>query len=362
MFGSRLRNVLALLLLVSPAAAFAMSCEPVSFTLQQAYDNSDAIVIAVASDCTSPDRKDEQTSGGARCSLATLEVLKPARSPRDYATIGQSAGCGLTFEVGRQYLLFLNESNELLPYSWAVENDRDPIGMVASYIEVLRDRREGHIDGLPEPWFFHGRDRSCVLFQHHGFERIVFHTSSIAPQLKREDWQLEQMGSQWVYRRTVEPGNEATGMQPRFSTVSSTMPNLTDQKHSLRVYLGDTRPAPDRLSVLSAGDTSWPLHQTRLRDYLGERMLSESVHYDAGEDIALAVLEKFEAGVDFSITARAVGRNALDIDSTNSRYTSGRAPEKVRRIDSKSHRIQPALERYRECLDRLDSTATDATK
>ncbi len=356
------RTLLALLLLVSPAVAFALSCIPNAYTLQEAHDSSDAIIIAIVSDCAVPKSADGWSTGGDSCTLSTLEVIKAASPARDYTVIADSAGCGLSLHVGHQYLLFLDELNGVLKYSTPLQGSYEKSDPLGAHLEILRDYRDGRINDLPEPWFYYESEQVCTLYQAVGFTQITFQTVSAGWQVGNgEDWQLQKTAGEWVYRRTQQSAGETNNQTSQSVTVSSTLPDFPNQRHSLQVSFSDTRPAPNRLAVLSADGTSWQLHQTRTRSYRGERMSHESVVYVASEKSTMSILEHLDSGIDFTVTALAVA-DAADGDDTSQRQFGYRAPEPELRVDSKSDRIHPALAKYRECLEKPERKDADATR
>ena len=94
--------------LVLPMNARALDCAPRAFTLSEAYDAADSIIVGLVTECEEEVSREPWADGGSDCSYVSLDVLKESKSVRDYRGISNSSGCGLSLHVGEQYLMFLD--------------------------------------------------------------------------------------------------------------------------------------------------------------------------------------------------------------------------------------------------------------
>src|SRR5690606_7531132 len=73
------RPVIALIamiiVLVSARSAYALSCKSELFTLSEAYEAADSIIVALVTECEEEVSSDSWASGGDGCSFVSLEVL-----------------------------------------------------------------------------------------------------------------------------------------------------------------------------------------------------------------------------------------------------------------------------------------------
>ena len=95
--------------------ARATSCiEPPQLALEEAFETADAIVVMQATGCAGRDIAQGQHCPSSQYVLHVIEVLKEASPARDYSGVFASAGpmgCGYSFSIGPEYLLYLDEMN-----------------------------------------------------------------------------------------------------------------------------------------------------------------------------------------------------------------------------------------------------------
>ena len=146
--------VFSTILLVLPATALSLSCAPNAFTLSEAFEKADSIIVALVTECKKEISSEAWAHGGADCSFVSLEVLKESKPVRDHRGVASSHGCGLSLFVGKQYLLFLDSENKPIGLSASLSGDQSPFQLSTSYQKILREYRDGAIQDLSEPWVF----------------------------------------------------------------------------------------------------------------------------------------------------------------------------------------------------------------
>lgn len=88
-------NLLIHSLLWIPTITYALSCAPRDFTLNEAYESADSVIVGLVTECQQPVSRDSWASGSDDCSFTALGVLKESLPARDYSGVTSSAGIGL---------------------------------------------------------------------------------------------------------------------------------------------------------------------------------------------------------------------------------------------------------------------------
>jgi hypothetical protein len=101
----------------APTITHALSCASRHFTLSEAYEAADSIIVGLITECKEEVSSDPWANGGSDCSFSSIEVLKEPSPARDYSGVTSSSGCGLSLHVGGQYLLFLDSKNQPMHFS-----------------------------------------------------------------------------------------------------------------------------------------------------------------------------------------------------------------------------------------------------
>ncbi len=337
-------------LLLFFATVHAGSCEPGDFTLADAYEEADSIIVGVVTACERVDSAGRSPDGGDRCAFSTLEVLKDANPARDYAGFAESAGCGLRLQVGQQYLLFLNGGNEPLRYS-------EPIGtgdwiaiQVNARIAILRDFRNGVTADISEPWFFYKSffDTCMLLHRVRGNQLDFTRRPESARRLEEFDWSRVMIEGRSVaftpeqvrmFKSMVEYGRDMFEGNPQ----------------TLAVGFVESPPWIQRSAAISVGSRSWSLEPRRLNIHRKDEVVPAGFKYIAQGQAAEEILAALETPSDVVVTAIASTGNGATPDAvvaqgpTEESSMSLRSPEPVLRFETRSTNLQRAIAEYRSC-------------
>ncbi|MEM7612099.1 MAG: hypothetical protein AAF270_10490 [Pseudomonadota bacterium] len=252
-------QLLALALMPSVASAFTCAAEP--YTLREAYEDADSIIIGVVTECAQPISGAPHTGGGAGCIFTGVEVLKGVVPARDYRGRADSAACGLAYEVGKQYLLFLDQDNQPLPYSAPMEGEHYRATQATDYARVLRDYRASRVDGLDEPWQLDQSSGVCTVSMMEKRYRIsVTEMPTFEPAI---EWTRESRGKQTIYTAMVPVLNSQPGSPTNEIRVSAfgVVPTFEDGAIAINVTLPDAQSKNLRVASVEINGKSWPLHR-----------------------------------------------------------------------------------------------------
>ena len=392
-----MRHTVLLLLLVNsllgmPAAALALSCAPRNFTLNEAYEAADSIIVGLITECQEETSRDTWTNGGDDCSFTSLEVLKDSTPVRDYSGVTSSSGCGLSLHVGNQYLLFLDSTNQPMWFSAPLSGDHYSVNLASKYLKVIRDFRNGLVNDLAEPWNFGEFEGQCSINQSiRGHQISFFARSPDGPQHPAPDWTEQSIDGNTVYKATVPmvdldsklPAGEAKML------AFGNIPDFTNARMVFRVSLEERSPAPPRQAMLSVGNKTWPLYRMETTLILAGSSAHTAVEYYGAGDVAEQILSAMMQPADIVVTATIVssesapaavvptppnspsiavasssddffGQAAPGSSSTvpsvapNARgnepsYSQKTPPEVVLRMESRSTQLKDVIQDFREC-------------
>lgn len=389
--------VLALTLLGLPVIAHALTCASRLFTLSEAYEVADSIIVGLVAECKDEVSSDPWASGGNSCSFTTLEVLKESMPARDYNGVASSSACGLSLHVGDRYLLFLDSENQPMWFSAPLGGDPQQVQVANSYLRILRDFRNGFINDLAEPWMFIESDHSCSISHGIGGNQIRFtRRTSDAPQQPRPEWNQEKVGDKPVYKATV-PIFAANATAPSGDAevvVFGNAPDYSDDALMLRVSLRERSPAPVRRVTLSVGNQTWSLNRMEMHLSLAGASAHTIVEYYVAGDIAEKILSAMAQPSDIALSATVIpsdtaseppeiaaseqssfvqaptkdaysGQAAPETNSTRPKSTSNvraarsrraqkESPDPVLRVESRSTQLPSVIERFHACHARKE--------
>lgn len=275
------------------AIANALTCAPAHFTLSEAYESADRIIVGLITECKEEVSRDAWVSGGSECSFTSLEILKESVPARDYNGVTSSAACGLSLQVGSQYLLFLNSRNQPMQFSAPLDGDQPMARRANDYLRMLRDFRNGAVGDLAEPWLFGKISGYCTAWHRVGGNTISFRRAAPGtPQQPMPDWTQETTGGKKVYRAIV-PTYDVDSQSPSEEAemvVFGEIPEYSNDALTLTVNLLETPPAPVREATLSAGDRTWSLIRMETDLSVLGRPVHKMVEYFAIGDVAEQVL------------------------------------------------------------------------
>lgn len=295
-------------LLMLPIAAGALSCAMPVNTLAEAYDEADSIIIGLVTDCAEPVSSDPWTGGGAGCSFDTLEVLKAAVPARDYRGTADSEACGLSLQVGNQYLLFLDEDNRPLPFSTGLNGDSNRAALPREQVRILRQFRDGAVADLSDPWIFYEQDGTCTISHAVGGYQIAFSQRKVAAEPSGNDFTRDVVDGKTVLTgKAVVTGEMPHGDQPDVTIVMpADTPEFPLDGLMLDVAFLEP-PVPERRAVLTAGSATWPLYRMEISIAFGNgrahRMVTYHVGGEAAEEILSAMLEPTDVTIAATLVA-----------------------------------------------------------
>ena len=363
--------------LALPGAAFALSCASPNFTLSEAYEAADSIVVGLVTECKETTSQSVWVGGGSDCSFVTLEVLKEASPARDYGGTATSQACGLSLFVGEQYLLFLDSENRPLLYSSPLSGEGQLPKRAGGYLRILRDFRDDVSSELSEPWVAGELNGMCFLSHEIGGHHIMFSRwTDDAPAWPKHEWARETVDGRTVYRGRVQvevPG--PAPMSVEFVTTGDFSQYAPDMQ-LLQVNFQEWPPAPARNATLSVGSRVWPLHWVKSvpsrGDWRGDPTVRYQVFGDVTEEILSAMLRPSDVVVSASLVAATSPdthppaaaaapdatvpapsltneRPAAGLAEHDALGTSGEAPAAVIRLETRSTQLAHAVGRYRAC-------------
>ncbi len=293
--------------------AQALSCAAPSFTLQEAYDAADRIVVGLVTECERETSSDPWVGGGENCSFTSIEVLKESSPARDHGGVASSAACGLSLVVGEQYLLFLDRDNKPMYYSAPLSGEHAQGTLAKAYVRILQEFRSGAGDGLAEPWFVHASVNGCTVWQRVGGTRLTFSSSTTAvlPDTSYT-WTQVTIDGRKAFK-TVTPTFDGDGQAAQGQAeivVYGRQPDESDAGLAFRVDLQERWPGPFREATVSVGSKSWPLYRMELTMAVGGRKLDPVASYIAVGDAAEEILAAMTKPSDIVVTAAVVETEA----------------------------------------------------
>lgn len=282
-----------IIVLVSARSTHALSCKSEPFTLDEAYEAADSIIVALVTECQEQVSSDSWASGGDGCSFVSLEVLKHAVPARDYGGMVNSSGCGLSFNVGSQYLLFLDSENQPMYFSAPLAGDHYLIQQTSHYLRILRDFRNRHISDLAQPWLHYEYEGFCTIRQSVAGHQISFsRRMPDAPPEPKPDWIRETINGETVHRATVPLLYPETRLPAGDAQIVAfgDVPGYADDVLVLRVSLQDTSPSTVRQATLSVDDRTWLLNRMEILFFGAGASGHKSVDYWAAGETAEQIL------------------------------------------------------------------------
>lgn len=301
-------TISAVLLSALPINTYALSCAARIFTLSEAYEAADSIIVGLVTECEQEVSDDPWAHGGANCSFVSLEVLKESVPARDYRGVASSSGCGLSLHIGNQYLLFLDSENRPMHFSAGLISDDHAARISNAYVRILRDYRNGVSDDLSEPWVFAEFEDMCFLSHGVRGNQISFsHGKRGAEEQAKRNWARETVDGKAVYRST----DDTIGAME--VVVTGDLPTYPDGVQMLSVSLPERSPAPLRHASLSVGTQSWSLYRVQAAMSIRGMPATTTVDYKIGgaaaEQILAAMMEPSDIVVTATLTV-APGNNA----------------------------------------------------
>ena len=310
-FSGRVLSVVAstaaiVALLILPINARALSCAPRDFTLSEAYDAADSIIVGLVTECDEEVSREPWANGGSGCSFVSLDVLKESNSARDYRGVASSSGCGLALQVGKQYLLFLDNKNKPLHFSTSINGGQRPNRLSDSYQRILRDFRDGVIRDLSEPWWFGGNEGTCSLSHAVGGHRISFGrgtTDSQGP--LANNWTREKVDGKAVYsgRTRAIGANSSSPLLDVEVVVAGDIPEYPADAQLLSIEFEEPTPAPVRQATITVGNKSWQLY--RVEEFISISGIPPitRVGYKVGGEVSEQILSAMSKPSDIVVSA-----------------------------------------------------------
>jgi hypothetical protein len=326
-------------LLVLPMNARALSCAPRVFTLSEAYDAADSIIVGLVTECEEEVSREPWANGGSDCSFVSLDVLKESNSARDYRGVSSSSGCGLSLQVGKQYLLFLDNENRPMHYSASLNGEQYSTQLSNSYQRILRDFRDGVIRDLSEPWMFGEYEGACSLSHNVGGHRITIGRG--APDAEEQsalDWTSETVDGKTTYRgqtRAVGASSSSPLLDVEVVVVGD-LPEYPIDTQMLTISFQEQAPAPVRRATISVGSKSWPLYRVEKLISISGMPDINRVSYQVGGEVSEQILSAMSKPSDVVVSAVLV----------NSPHVDSESPPGVSQLDEGSVILAPQGDDY----------------
>lgn len=313
----QMRNVIAstlsiLTFFLAPTITHALSCASRHFTLSEAYEAADSIIVGLITECKEEISSDPWANGGSDCSFSSIEVLKEPIPARDYSGVTSSSGCGLSLHVGGQYLLFLDSKNQPMHFSAPLSGDRYQAQLANRYLRIIRDFRNGVVNDLAEPWMFGGSGGYCSIW--HSIRGNQFRFSrrtSDAPQQPKPDWTQELINGETVYRTNVPTFDTDTNLPAGMVEIVAfgDIPDYPDDALMLTVHLQEASPAPVRQATLAVGSKTWSLNRVEMNLSLPGASAHTVLDYHAVGDAAEQILSAMAEPSDIVVSATVIASN-----------------------------------------------------
>ena len=354
--------------------ARALSCAPRVFTLSEAYDAADSIIVGLVTECEEELSREAWANGGSGCSFVSLDVLKESDSARDYRGVASSAGCGLSLLVGKQYLLFLDNENRPMRFSTSLNGAQYPNQLSDSYQRILREFRGGVIRDLSEPWMFGEHEGACFLSHAVGGHRISFGRGTPDSQERlAEDWTREKVDGTTVYSgRTRSIGaNSSSPLLDVEVVVAGDIPEYASDAQMLSIEFQEQTPAPVRQATITVGNRSWQLYRVEEFISISGMPPITRVGYKVGGEVSEQILSAMSKPSDVVVSAVLVNSPHVDDyfsqlppesgsvkpeiapsgGATRAYESRKELPVAVLRLETRSTQLPAVLEGYRACSE-----------
>ena len=305
-------STLVLALILFSTSVHASSCRARIFTLAEAYEEADGIIVGIVTACEEEQSTDMWVGGGSGCAFATLEVLKDSTPTRDYGGVANSAACGLSLKVGHQYLMFLNNENQPLWYSEQFGRSEWADVRMNQQIGILRDFRNGVAADLAEPWVVHKSViGACTLYHSFRGNHLSFtRRPDDAVPLEEVDW-----------------GNIMADGKPAFSPaqireikrqIDESPEKWPDKDLVLTIQFAEVWPRAARDADIRVGNRSWRLERREHTPRAGNiTALDRQMFYIARGEAAEEILAAMAAPSDIVATAIVAADEASDSPATS---------------------------------------------
>jgi len=298
--------------------ARALSCAPRIFTLSEAYEAADSIIVGLVTECEEEVSREPWANGGSDCSFVSLDVLKESNSARDYRGVSSSSGCGLSLHVGKQYLLFLDSENRPMRFSASLNGEQYQTQLSNSYQRILREFRDGDIGDLSEPWMFVEYEGACSLSHNVGGHRISFGRGTTDGQGQlAQDWTHEKVDGKTIHRgRTRAVGSDSTSQLLDTEVVAvGDIPDYPIDTQMLSIAFQEQTPAPARQAIISVGSRSWPLYRVEFSISISGLPTMTNVSYQVGGEVSEQILSAMSKPSDIVVSAVLVTSPSVDSKS-----------------------------------------------
>ncbi len=305
-------------LLVLTTNARASDCVPRVFTLSEEFDAADSIIVGFVTECEEDPGRELWTDGGRDCSFVSLDVLKESGSARDYGGISSSSGCGLSLQVGKQYLLFLDNENTPMHYSASLDGEHYRTELMNSYQRILREFRDGVIRDLSEPWLFSTPQGTCLLSHSVGGHRISFGGGiSNAEEQSAEGWTVEKVDGKTIHRgqTSAVSSGSSTPLLDAEVVVVSEIPEYPIDAQYLFIELQEQTPAPVRQATITVGDRSWQLYRVETLISINGMPSITDVRYKVGGEVSEQILSAMSKPSDIVVSAVLVNSPNVDFEA-----------------------------------------------
>jgi hypothetical protein len=314
-----------IIVLVSARSAYALSCKSELFTLSEAYEAADSIIVALVTECQEEVSSDSWASGGDGCSFVSLEVLKDAVPVRDYGGVASSSGCGLSVNVGSQYLLFLDSENRPMHFSAPLAGDHYLAQQTGQYLRILRDFRSGYVSDLSEPWLHYEYEGYCAIRQSVAGHQISFsRRMPDAPPEPKPEWIRETVNGETVHRATVPVLDSENRLPAGDAQIVAfgDVPDYADNALGLRVSLQDTSPATVRQATLSVDDRTWLLNRMEMNLFFhagapGHKSVDYWAAGETAEQILAAMAQPSRVVVSATLVPSRAASEVRDVPMPN---------------------------------------------
>lgn len=301
------RIVFGLALIGASATTHGSSCAARIFTLSEAYEAADSIIVGQITECEEEVRREPMANRGANCAFTSLEVLKDSQPVRDYSGIASSSGCGLSLQVGGQYLLFLDSANRPMHFSAPLSGDHYQTKLASRYLTILRGFRAGRVDDLAEPWTYSEHMGQCAVSQSVRGNHISFYVRGPgAPAAPAPMWTRDSIDGQTVYRATVPFYDLDTKLPSGEGEMIAygEVPDHNSDDVILRVSMQERQPPTMRQATISVGKMTWPLLRMETIVNFSDVSTHTSVEYYATGQSAEQILSTMMSPSDIVVSAR----------------------------------------------------------
>lgn len=320
--GQSRRSIASILCAVSligaSATAHALSCAPRLFTLSEAYEAADSIIVGLITECKEEISSDSWANGGGDCSFTSLEVLKESVPARDYSGVTSSSGCGLSLHVGKRYLLFLDNENRPMHYSASLDGEQYPTQLTNSYQRILREFRDGVIRDLSEPWMFAEYEGACSLSHNVGGHLISIGRGIPDGQGQlAQDWAHEKVDGKTIHRgrtRAVGSGSTSPLLDVEVVVVGD-IPDYPIDTQMLTITFQEPTPASVRQAIISVGSRSWPLYRVEESISISGLPTMTNVSYQVGGEVSEQILSAMSKPSDVVVSAVLVNSPSVNSKS-----------------------------------------------